>query len=252
MKKFLLFAVCSLAAIPLMAASTCVSRVDKNLDKTTAEKIDFCLTEEPVLTDETPATEVVLSETQTVQYPKPKTKRKKNTPAKQQTTKVYTTAPVSLEYYDRETYPAFRNDTLPRVSVETAHETALQAIEAGKKQNKKAAKKTNKKPKRKLKKQEAAPVVPPSAEPLPAPKPEFAVRCATITCSATSETPVVTPLSTPSAAANAEVAQAQALQADPWAQDNTNGNTAPDGFLDGGVMSDNNFGYNATDPALQP
>ena len=51
MKKFLVFAVCSFVVSPLLAASTCVSRVDKNLDKSTAEKIDFCLTEEVDLTE---------------------------------------------------------------------------------------------------------------------------------------------------------------------------------------------------------
>jgi len=248
MKKFLVFAVCSLAAAPLLTASTCVSRVDKNLDKTTAEKIDFCLTEEEVISDETPATEVIYSDTQNVQYPKKKNKRKHQASAKQQTTKVYTTSPVSLEYFNRNEYPAFRNDTLPSVNAESAHETALEALRGEKKPAKKAAQK----PKRKLKKQKAAPVVPPSAEPLPAPKPKSAIRCATINCSATAETPVVTPLSTPSAEDNAEVAQAQALQNDPLSSDNTLDGTVPAGFLDDGVMGADNFGYNATDPAFQP
>ncbi len=215
MKKFLLFAVCSLSATSLLAASNCVSRVDKNLDKTTAEKIDFCLTEEVDLTEETPATEVIYSDTQTVQYPKPKNK-KRQSQAKQQTTKVYTTAPVSLEYFNRNEYPAFRNDTLPSISADDAHQTALDALRGEKKPAKKSQKKAPKNKKAKTEK----------------------------TTQATQTNPVQTP--------SAEVTQAQALQNDPLAQDNTDGGTVPSGFLDDSVMSDNNFGYNATDPAFQP
>lgn len=218
MKKFLLLAVCSFSAPALLAASTCVSRVDKNLDKSTAEKIDFCLTEEVDLTEETPVTEVIYSDTQSVQYPRPKTKRQQKSSNKQQTTKVYTTAPVSLEYFNREEYPAFRNDTLPSIHADSAHETALEALRG----EKKSAQKATTRPKRTVKKQAKQKVAAPAAQSKPA------------------QTP------------SAEVAQAQALQNNPLAQDNTADGTVPPDFLDDGVLGSDNFGYNATDPAFQP
>ena len=216
MKKFLLLAICSFSAPALLAASTCVSRVDKNLDKSTAEKIDFCLTEEVELTEETPATEVIYSDTQSVQYPRPKTKRQQKASAKQQTTKVYTTSPVSLEYFNREEYPSFRNDTLPSINAESAHETALEAL----REEKKPAKTT--KPKRTINKQSKQKTVAPASQ------------------AKSAQTPA------------SEVAQAQALQNNPLAQDNTAAGSVPPDFLDDGVLGSDNFGYNATDPAFQP
>ena len=214
MKKFLVFAVCSFLASPLLAASTCVSRVDKNLDKSTAEKIDFCLTEEVDLTEEAPSTELIFSDTQDVQYPKRKNKRSAKTSAPKQDNKVYIQPPVSLEYSDRNEYPSFRNDTLPSINAETAHETALEALRGHKKPAKKIVKKS--------KPQKAAKAAAPNKQPQP----------------------VQTPA--------AEVAQAQALQNDPLTQNNTDNGIVPADFLDDGVLGSDNFGYNATDPALQP
>lgn len=214
-KLFYFFALSFLAAPLFAAASTCETRVDKNLDKSTSEKVDRCLTDE-VTVDEGPVTEVVLSDTYSVQYPKPKTKAKKSAQS-QQVTRVYTSTPVSQEYLERDDYPAFRNDTLPNINAEQAHEAALQALRPGAKNAKstaKPAKKNASKPTR----QKAAP--------------------------AAQTVPTQTP--------PAEIAQAQALENDPLYQDVTDGGATPAGFTDGGVMGPAGFGYNATDPALQP
>lgn len=198
------------ASAPLFAAaSTCESRVDKHLDKSTSEKVERCLTEEPEADDEGPVTEVILSDTYSVQYPKPKGKKAAQNA---QTTKIYSTAPVSMEFLDRKDYPAFRNDVLPSMNAEQAHETALEALRGKQKPAKQSADK-------------------------PARKTKAAAKPA---ASAPTQTPP------------AEIERAQALQNDPLYQNNTAGGTVPNGFLDGGVTGPDGFGYNATDPAFQP
>ena len=123
-----------------------------------------------------------------------------------------------MEYFNREEYPAFRNDTLPSIHADSAHETALEALRG----EKKSAQKATTRPKRTVKKQAKQKVAAPAAQSKPA------------------QTP------------SAEVAQAQALQNNPLAQDNTADGTVPPDFLDDGVLGSDNFGYNATDPAFQP
>ena len=210
MKKFLVFVACSSLTASAWAASDCVTRVDKNLDKTTAEKIEFCLTEEVETPAETPTTEVIFSDTHEVQYPQSKSKSKKQKNKQVQSTKKKnakkrSSATVSTEYYEVSEYPAFRNDVHPRQSAEDAHEVALEALRG---QNK-PAKKSAAKPKRKIAKEQKQKIV-------------------------------------------QEVKQAQAIENDPIVQNPTDNDTVPAGFLDDGVMGPADFGYNATDPALQP
>lgn len=221
MKKILFLLLVSFAAAPLLAAaSTCQTRVDNNLDKSTAEKVRRCLTEEPEPENDTPVTEVILSDTYSVQYPKQKTKKKNSQP---QTIKIYEEQPVSTEFLNRRDYPAFRNDILPSANMETAHDTALEALRGQHKPEKKAK---AKKPARKtVKKQVPAP----KQQPEPA-RPQAA---------------------NPNAPAPEQIRQAQQLQADPLSQNPTQDGSVPEGFLDGGVMGPADFGYNATDPAFQ-
>lgn len=215
MKKLFLFLTVSLAAGSLFAAvSNCQTRVDKHPDASTADRVKYCLTEEPQQADQTAATEVVLSDVYSVLYPKAKTKKAKK---EQEVTKVYKTRPVSTEYLDQNHYPAFRNDIMPTLSEEDAHAAALEAINSDKKAKKQ--KKAASKPARTLK---ASPKKEPKAEKQNPQTPE------------------------------AQIQQAQALQNDPLYQDNTANGAAPAGFLDGGVMGPGDFGYNATDPAFQP
>lgn len=230
MKKLIYVFALSLLAAPLYAAaSTCETRVDKNLDKSTRQKVEFCLTEEPEPEAEA-ATEVILSDTYSVQYPKPKKPQAEPT---QQVIEKYTPGPVSQEYLDRDDYPAFRNDSLPRLSDEEAHETALEALHHPTAKAQKPARKKAAKPARKKVQPAPAPAAakPEAAQPqqqLPQPQP-------------------VVPTQTPAA----ELEQAQALQKDPLYTDYTDQGATPQGFTDNGIYQDD-FGYNATDPALQP
>lgn len=235
MKKLIYVFALSLLAAPLYAAaSTCETRVDKNLDKSTRQKVEVCLTEEPEPEAEA-ATEVILSDTYSVQYPKPK---KPQAAPTQQVIEKYTPGPVSQEYLDRDDYPAFRNDSLPRLSDEEAHETALdalhqqataaQSVKAQKPARKKAAKPARKKVQ-------------------PAPAPAAAKTEAALPQQQLPQPQPVVPTQTPAA----ELEQAQALQKDPLYTDYTDQGATPQGFTDNGIYQDD-FGYNATDPALQP
>lgn len=244
-KLFYVFAL-SFAAAPLLAAaSTCETRVDKHQDASTSERVEYCLTEDPA-PEETPATEVVLSDVYSVQYPKPKTKK---APAQTQETKVYTKAPTSMEYLDRDDYPAFRNDILPVMNDEQAHSAALEAL-SGTAPTENKGKKSLTKPARTMKAQ-------PEEEPAPVTDTaSYADYYTTPTANQTTypayntaQTPAQTvPTQTPAA----EIQQAQNLQNDPLYQNNTANGTTPAGFTDGGVMGPSGFGYNATDPAYQP
>lgn len=201
----------ALTAPAWAAASTCQSRIDKNLNKSTAEKVEKCLTDEPEVQDEGPVTEVLVYDTYTVQYPKaPKTKEAPD--QTQREIKRYSTAPVSMEYLDQNHYPVFRNDTMPTLNADEAHATALEALHAQSAAQASTTDKT-KKPAKKTAKTKAA---------KPARK----------------------------ATASAQVRQAQALQNNPLQQNTTQNGTVPANFLNDGVLGPDGFGYNATDPAF--
>ncbi len=215
MKKLIALIAAVLIGMPALAKSNCQTRVDKNLDKTTSEKIQKCLTEDPVEEDKTPQPEVVLTDTYSVIYPQSKSDPKQKQNPKQgqkqsqkqnntkQTTeqKTYKPEPVQHEYLDGTTYPSFRNDELPTLNQEEAHDTAMQALKG---YNKPA-------------------VTRPAKQNKPAVKP------------ATKTPPQ-------------EIQEADALQDDPLA---TAQSTQLTEFQDDSVLSPADFGYNDTDPAFQ-
>lgn len=220
MKKIVSVLLLIFTAGPLVwAASNCVSRVDKNLDKTTAEKVQYCLTEDPEEEPTTEKDEVILTDVYSVKYP-----RRKNAPAANQpqerTIKVYSTAPVEMAYTDQKKYPRFRNDIMPTLSTEEANETALQALQEQRDDKSVSKAKAKAKPAKK-------PARRPKAKP-------------------------VAKVQAPTQADSQQVRQAQALQNDPLATNPTQDNTVPADFLDDSVMGPSGFGYNATDPAMQP
>ena len=258
MKKLFYVFVFSFAAAPLLAAvSTCETRVDKHQDASTSERVNYCLTEEPA-PEEAPATEVVLSDVYSVQYPKPKTKKAQ--PQTQQT-KIYNEGPTSMEYLDRDDYPAFRNDIMPSLSEDEAHAAAIEALSSQDTQENKGTKSLTK-PGRVMKALPAeetatvtdtasyanydAPAYDQAAYPAyaagqTAPQ---SYTAPTYTAPAQTATPVQTPA--------ADIQQVQNLQNDPLYQNYTDNGAAPAGFTQGGVMGPDGFGYNATDPAYQP
>ena len=259
MKKLFSIFVFTLAAAPLLAsASTCETRVDKHQGATTSERVEYCLTEEPP-TEETDVTEVVLSDVYSVQYPKQKTKQ----PAPQQEeTKIYSKEPVSMEYLDRDDYPAFRNDIMPSLSNDDAHAAALEVLGMASEPKENTGKKSLKKPARTMKAQPqpdttatimdtasypAQTSYPPADQTTyPAYQAVPSYQAAPAYQAAPNNTSQQTAVQTP----QTQVQQAQAIQNDPQ---NPAYNTAgvPAGF-DGNTQNQSNFGYNATDPAFQP
>lgn len=227
MKK-IISAVFLFSALPVFAASTCEQRVDKNLNKSTAQKVSLCLTPPEELPASEDATRVIYYNASSA---KPKAKDRTQ-PDENQKPKIYKDQgkPVNKEYVGKRTYPPFVNDVVSSEDEKNADETAMQALAAGRK----PSARTDAKPARKVK-TEAKPK---------------AVKKVTVQTSAP-KTPSVlldngdgTPLS--------EVVQAQALENDPVTQNYTDGGAAPAGFLQDDLMTGESFGYNNTDPALQP
>ncbi len=210
-----------LLAVPLCSASTCQTRVDSNLDKSTTEKVQRCLTQEPETEQTKAGSEVIFSETHEVIYPKKS--NTKSLPKDTKTFQKYTPSEVHQVYVDQASYPLFRNDTLPISSAKQADDTALQAL----KEQRNLAIQKNEESKTKLTIKKTHKQKPNRKVILPAVQPE----------TAPSQT-------TPPE----EIQQAEALQNDPLAPQQND--TAPAGF-ENSVLSPADFGYNATDPAFQ-
>ena len=226
MKKLFLTLVTLFTAAPLvLAASNCATRVDKNLDKSTTEKVEKCLNEEPDPEEEGPVTEVLISDTYSVQFPRPKEEQAAKQQPRQQNFRRYTAEPVAMTYTDQQHYHRFRNDIMPSSSDEQAHETAREAFKQ---------------------QRGTAPAKPKGAKNV---KPSRTVKAKPAQKPANK--PAAKPAQQP-AQPNPQVAQAQALQNDPLATNPTQDGTVPNGFLDDSVLGPSGFGYNDTDPAFQP
>jgi len=229
MKKLIALVIALFLITPLMAKSTCQTRVDKNLDKSTSEKVKQCLTEEDQTIDDTPKPEVLISETYSVIYPQPKGSQKQkqkqdpkqnqkqnqqqaskqNNSKQSKEQKTYSAPKTQNEYLNRTTYPSFRNDQLPLINQEEAHDVALDALKGYKKPT---VSKPVKNTKPSAKNNQSEPIDP--EQPL---------------------SPV-------------EI-EANGLQNDPLAQPSDP--AVPAGFEDGGVLGPADFGFNDTDPAFQ-
>lgn len=218
MKKLLTALICSFSALPLLAASTCQTRVDKNINKTTAEKVMYCLNDEPEVTPVTKEPEVILANVYTVKYPKQNNQSQTKTQqsAQERTTKVYSPTPVAMRYYQRDVYPPFRNDILPHFSSVSADDTAITALRNERLEQEKPARKIVKQKKTytktKSKKKMVKKVV--------------------------SQT-----------ATTVEEKEAQTLQEDPLTTNLTTDAYSQD--FPGISATPADFGYNDTDPALQ-
>ena len=93
------------------AQSTCETRVDRNLDKTTQQKVEYCLTPEPEKVPNEPR--VVYFSSFYATSPKPNAKVKIPRYI-EQPGKKYKETPLSRnrEYWEAVVYPLFENDTL--------------------------------------------------------------------------------------------------------------------------------------------
>lgn len=228
MNKTAVIFLLAFAAAPAFAASTCETRVDQHTDATTAKRVEVCLKEEAT-EEEVPQGPRVHTEIYSVKYPAQKTK-KQNTD-KPAIIKKYKKETVNTEFLDQNQYPIFRNDTWPRLNAEEAHEAALEAIGAQNAENEKnatnkpRAKKQTKKPARKI------------TQPLP-----------TVPAQGTAQ---IEEQFSPAQTSPAQLQQAQATENDPLYQNNTDSGATPAGFNDN-LLGPADFGYNDTDPAMQP
>ena len=227
MKK-IISAVFLFSALPVFAASTCEQRVDKNLHKSTSEKVSLCLTPPEELPPAEDATRVIYYNASSA---KPKVKDAAQ-PDQNQKPKIYKDQgkPVNKEYIGKRTYPPFVNDVVSSEDEHTADEAALQALSV----QRDASARKDIKPARKVKTTAKPKVV----------KKQAAKSSAPAAPSVLMDNGDGTPLS--------EVVQAQALENDPVAQNYTDGGAAPAGFLQDDLMTGESFGYNNTDPALRP
>ena len=229
MKKVLIVLFGCTLSVPLMA-STCETRVDQKWDKSTQERIISCLNPEAYQAPAQP--ELIVDQIYSIHLNKPK----QQTQQTQYIYKQYKPQITYNEYINDDHYPKFRNEFWPTQSVELAHETALDALQA----ERDAALavtlpdlKSNKKP-RKPNRQ----VITSTVE----------TRTTTVTTSMPAATiPQEQILLTPS---SSEVDQAQALQNDSLNTSYGTSSSYTDQFLDDEILGPADFGYNDTDPTF--
>lgn len=230
MKKLIYVLTLSLLAAPWPAsASTCETRVDQYPGATTAERIKRCLEEEAAPEPE-PVTTTTITQVYEAQYPKRTDKQTEETQPRQE--KVYQAENVSLEFLDTNDYPAFRNDTLPSLSEESAHAAALEALRA---KPETPAKKTKPARKNKPAKKQAA-----AKQPAPSPKVEQKP------VSAEGKTSAALPEQTTT---QTQMQQAPHIQNDPLAQDHMVGPTAP---MENGTMGPDDYAYDDANLVTHP
>jgi len=245
-KSFAFFAVCMAASLPGFCASTCETRVDSHQNATTLERVRYCLTPE----EELPApagSELVyygVSSKAPAEEPASDGRYKQRYFDKNGVA-------VSQDYLGTRRFPAFTNDTLSeqeRIALEAAEK------EAWEKAQQEAAKKaaTEKAPARL-----SAPSVLAEQEPVMS-KAQLAARKEKpkrfMKEPVQEAAPEVAPAAFPTGTPETELQAVQELQNDPLTQPYANaGGAAPEGFLDDNLLTDDSsFGYNATDPAMQP
>lgn len=251
-KPFAVFVLLFSAALPAFSASTCETRVDKHQDATTLERAAYCLTPEA----EPPAPAGPELVYYGVSANAPQDASAQDARYKQKYFDKNGVA-VAQDYVGTRKFPAFTNDMLSeqeRLALEKAEKEAWEKAQA--EAEKKAA--TAKAPLRTpsvLEEQEpqmtkaqlAARKNKPKRfmkEPAAEQMPEEAAAYAPDPYGAN-------PYST--GTPQGELQQAQALENDPLSQPTGNaGGAAPNGFLDDNLLDDPSFGYNATDPSMQP
>lgn len=261
MKKiFAVFMVFLSAGLPAFCASTCETRVDKHQDATTTERVDYCL-----MPEEKPAPaagpELVYYD---ISSAVPQNKEEKSSVYKQKYIKGKDFS-VEQNFVGTNQFPEFENDMLseqeriaqeeaakadweqankaPRQQVQTARvskDTSANAAAVAEKKEPVMSKaqlaSRKNKPKRFMKEK----------SPETAAQQEESAPAAQDIYADTALYETGTP--------QAEMQDVQALNNNPSAQPAADvGGAAPDGFLEDNLMAeDPSFGYNATDPAMQP
>ncbi len=270
-ETFASFFVFFVAALPAFAASTCETRVDSHPDATTKQRVAYCLTPEP----EPPLPAGPELVYYGVADTAPESEPQEAAPEREPVYFDKDGVAVNQHFVDTKNFPAFENDMLSeqeRAALERlAKQDAAQAAMLRKPQGKTPAAAPSA--------AAATPLETPSVlteeneagllarhqkprrfmkTPAPAPQPVssydeslYGVNAAQPAAypGAQPQTPAV-PTGTP----QGELQQAYALENDPLAQPSGNaGGAAPNGFLDNNLAAgEQSFGYNATDPAMQP
>lgn len=255
-KPFSAFMVCCLAVGPAFSASTCETRVDQHQDATTLERAAYCLTPE--------AEQPVPAGPELVYYgvsANPPQDREDQTARYRQKYFNKDGVAVAQDYVGTRSFPSFTNDTLSeqeRLALEKAEKEAWEKAQAEAKKKAATAQapfrtpsvleeqeppmskaqlaSRKNKPKRFMK-EPVAETAPQSEEFAPAGQDVYSDASLYET-------------GTP----QGELQDVQALNNDSLTQPAADAaGAAPDGFLDDDLMADDpSFGYNATDPAMQP
>lgn len=270
-KTFAIFFMLSTAALPAFCAvSTCETRVDRHQTATTRERVAYCLTpeaEQPL----PPGPELVYYGIST-NKPAPETEE---TPVSKKP--VYFDkdgVQVAQDYVDTKKFPAFTNDVLSeqeRLALEQAakEEAARQAkLAASAQAPKRLAESASLTAPSVLAEEEEQGLLARQKKPkrfmkAVAQEPDPASAAAEDTLAqAYSVNPYGTPAGNdagdgltyaPSGTPQNEIQQAYGLENNPAAAPYYNAQgAAPAGFTDPALASDSSFGYNATDPSLQP
>ena len=261
-KTFASFFVLFSAALPAFCASTCETRVDAHQDATTRQRVQYCLTPEqaaPVA----PGPEVVYYG---VSSAKP---ADASTEAEKQRKQVYFDkdgVAVSQNYVDTSKFPAFTNDTLSeqeKIALEEAQkkQALLQAEQQAKAAQEKPARTMSAEQKVTLANETKAGLLARQTkakrymkEVAQQPEPDELAQAYSVTPQANNAPDAYNPNYTPetystqTATSSGNDFEADLNAATPaYSADGA----APAGFTDPTLASDQGFGYNATDPAMQ-
>lgn len=239
-KTFAVFVLFVGAALPVFSASTCETRVDKHPDATTKERVSYCLTPEA----EPPAPAGAELVYYGVSGSEPQDASARDERYKQKYFDKNGVA-VAQDYVGTRQFPAFTNNALSeqeRMALEQAEKEAWAKNQeeadkkaAAKNQPPASAAQDEREPEMSKAQLAARKNKPKRFMKESAPEPESAAQAYS------SDTPVN------------ELQQAQALENDPLSSSSGNaGGGAPNGFLDDSLLDDPSFGYNASDPAMQP
>lgn len=274
------FLLTALAAFPLQAQSTCETRVDKHQDATTRERVAYCLTPEAAPSEEASGPELVYYGVSTH---KPAEEAAESSAEREPVFFEEDNKTVAQDYVGTRKFPTFANDILSeqdRLAKEQAQKAALEKAEkeaAAKKAKEEAARQKAAAEKAKTAASTSGKQAASGNAPLSAPsvlaevdssssketakgisarrkKPaRYMKQAASFVPPASPDEPALPAEPTDTPLAELEQAEFQ-LEDTPVNPSGTAGGAAPDGFLDNDLISgqQNDFGYNATDPAYQP
>lgn len=255
-KTFAAFFVFVSVALPAFCASTCETRVDKHQDATTTERVSYCLTPEQELPPAAGPELVYYG----VSSKEPQIDEKKSSAYKQKYIKGNDFS-VAQDFIGTNQFPGFENGTLSereRIEREEAARDAQKKAHEETRQQTQATR-TVKEVSAKSKEQEPVMSKAQLASRKNKPKRFMKEKSPETAAQQEESAPAAQDIYADTAlyetgTPQAELQDVQALNNNPSAQPAADaGGAAPNGFLEDNLMAeDPSFGYNATDPAMQP